>query len=91
MRKTTLFLSILFLFSIYSCGPSAKEEEKEKQQNDSIAKVEKQRIIDSVKEAENIKNQETKDQQTTHNQKQEQKQNMHIDKSGAIRIGQPKN
>jgi hypothetical protein len=99
MKKTALFLSSLFILSMCSCGSGVNEKEKEVKQNDSIAKIEKQRIIDSVKQAENNKNQETKSQPTTsqqksirqNNQGQEEKNNLHIDKSGAIRLGQPKN
>lgn len=94
-----LFIILIFgLLLFVSCNYGS--EEKAQTAIDSIVKIEKQKVIDSI----NISKQDSENnhQQSSSKEKKKvnqninenesaEKQNLHVDKSGGIHFGQPKN
>jgi uncharacterized protein with PIN domain len=88
------------ILTMFACGSGTKYNEKVTQLKDSIAKAEKQKVLDSVKHAANSTEQNIQKQQMTsakqaekqfHDQQQaKEKQDGHVDEAGGIHFGQPK-
>jgi len=100
MRKIHYSIIAVFILTMFACGSGTKNNETVQQLKDSISKAEKQKVLDSIKQAEINSNQNSQKQQMAsskqadkqfHDQQQaKEKQDGHVDEAGGIHFGQPK-
>jgi hypothetical protein len=99
MRKIPYLIIAAFILTMFACRSGASDNEKVQQLKDSISKAEKQKVLDSVKQAQNNSNQNTPKQQISSakqadkqfrdQQQSKEKQAGHVDEAGGIHFGQP--